>query len=117
MPKHNRILSVAYIKSLGVSREALLEAAGYDVQAVQDLSEALLQLKKSQFDLAIVGHAVPRAEDPVIVDAAKHAGNTPTVLLYAAGPGSQIKHFNVEDGAHDLLRMVAQLCGEKQEKR
>jgi DNA-binding response OmpR family regulator len=117
MPKHKRILSVAYIESLGASRKALLEAAGYDVQAVKDLSEALLHLKKSKFDLVIVGHAVPRTEDQAIVDAAEHAGDTPTLLLYESGPGSQKKHFNVEDGADELLRMVAQLCGEKEEKR
>lgn len=114
MPKHKRILSVAYIKSLGASRKALLQAAGYDVQTVEDLSEALLHLKKSKFDLVVVGHAVPRTEDQVIVDAAEHAGNTPALLLYESSPGSQKKHFKVEDGADELLRMVAQLCGENQ---
>lgn len=117
MPKHKRILSVAYIKGLGASRKALLKAAGYEVQTVKDLSEALLHLKNSKFDLVIVGHAVSRTEDQVIVDAAEHAGNTPTLLLYESGPGSQKKHFNVKDGADELLRMVAQLCGGKQENR
>ena len=32
-------------------------------------------------------------------------------------PESRKRHFNVEDGAEDLLRMVARMCGEKQEKR
>ena len=55
MPEHKRILSVAYLRDLGESRQALLRAAGYHVTTVDSVSGAVLQLKKARFDLVIVG--------------------------------------------------------------
>ena len=116
MPERKRILSVAYIKDLGESRKAILEAAGYEVQVAANVSEALRHLKESRFHLVIVGHAVPRREDQLIVKAGR-ARNTPTLLLYKSdGNFSKEEHFDVENGSAEFLRIVAQLCLEEQEE-
>jgi PleD family two-component response regulator len=117
MSEPKRILSVAYFRDLGESREVLLRTAGYQVQTVGTASEALLSLEQRRFDLVIVGHAVARADDRLIVEAAESAGKIPTLLLYKSQPHfSDKKHFNVEDGAEELLRIVAELCQTRREE-
>ena len=117
MPDEKRILSVAYLRDLGESRQALLRAAGYRVTTVDSVSQAVLELKKSTFDLVIVGHAVQRPDDQLVVEAAKNAGNVPTLLLYKSHPHvSGQRHFNVDDGANEFLRVVAQMCIGESEK-
>jgi len=114
MPENKRILSVAYLRDLGESRQALLRAAGYHVTTVDSVREAVLQLKKAGFDLVIVGHAVHRRDDQLVVEAAESAGNVPTLLLYQSHPHlSGQQHFNVEDGSDEFLRVVAQMCKDK----
>ena len=117
MPEHKRILSVAYLRDLGESRQALLRAAGYHVTTVDSVSAAVLQLKKARFDLVIVGHAVHRRDDQLVVEAAKSAGNVPTLLLYESHPHvSGKRHFNMEEGCDEFLRVVAQMCKDKPQK-
>jgi len=117
MAEYKRILSVAYLRDLGESRQALLRAAGYHVTTVDSVSGAVLQLKKARFDLVIVGHAVHRPDDQRVVEAAKRAGNVPTLLLYKSHPHvSGRRHFNMEEGCDEFLRVVSQMCKEKSEK-
>jgi DNA-binding NtrC family response regulator len=118
MPADKQILSVAYIRDLGQSRQALLRAAGYQVKTVDTATEAVRQLKEDKFDLVIVGHAVRGCDDHLVVEAAESAGNVQTLLLYKASPHSSGKqqHFNVDDGPDEFLPVVAQMCKEKPEK-
>lgn len=117
MPDEKRILSVAYIRELGQSRQALLRAAGYHFKTVDTVTEAVRLLKECRFDLVIVGHAVRRRDDQLVVDAAESAGNVPTLLLYQSPSHSSSKqHFNVDHGADKFLRVVAEMSREKPEK-
>jgi DNA-binding NtrC family response regulator len=63
-----RILSVSYDAALLRSREMILQRQGYEVVSVQSLQDAILHCRQEVFDVALIGHAIPIAEQTSIAD-------------------------------------------------
>ena len=87
------------------------------MQTVDNLSEALLNLKKSKFDLVMVGHAVPELKIKSIV---KPQNTSATLFRFcssslAQNPRRDNSTWKTEE--EELWRMVGRMCGEKQGKR
>jgi DNA-binding NtrC family response regulator len=55
-----RILNISYDASLLRTREELLKREGLEVVSVVGFSAALEATRKCQYDLAIIGHSIPR---------------------------------------------------------
>src|SRR5438067_4951662 len=62
-----RILNISYEPSLARTRQALLENAGFTVTTVLSEEEAVAEAKRCEYDLAIVGHSIPRGDKERIV--------------------------------------------------
>jgi DNA-binding response OmpR family regulator len=82
-PHAKRILSISYNPSLLLTRQLLLEQAGFEVVSTSELSQALeaCETSDSPFDLVILGHSIPPEEKRKFVAHLKHNSNAPILAL------------------------------------
>ena len=104
-----RILSVVGDRTLGATRRELLQSAGYAVVTTTSVTEALLQLNASGWDLLIIGHALPAAERELLMKESRARG-IPMLLLHLGEVGLTRNadfHFDLGDGPEAFLAAVA----------
>jgi DNA-binding response OmpR family regulator len=80
-----RILSVSFEPSLLMRRELLLRGAGYEVASALSLIEAKHLCGSRRFDLAIIGHAMPRRDKQFFVQLAHETCSIPVLVLMRPG--------------------------------
>lgn len=61
------ILSISYNESLLLTREWMLKGEGYHVTSALGLTEAVVQCRQASYDLAIIGHSIPRPDKLVLI--------------------------------------------------
>ena len=78
-PAKKRILSISYDESLLMTRQMILEQAGFEVVSALGFAESLEHLKKGPFDLVVLGHSLPLKDKSAIVAELKRKFN-PKIL-------------------------------------
>ena len=115
MPKH-RILSISYDESLLITRQMLLEQAGYEVLSALGFTEALKHCHGERFSLVILGHSLPRSDKESLVAAIKTDCNAPILSLRRHGdPPVRGADHSIEaiEGPAALLAAVAKALKRK----
>jgi len=79
------ILSISYDEPLLYTREWILKAQGFQVVSACDFTEALQRCQTDQFDLAIMGHSIPRPEKLVLIQEFKKKRYAPVLSLVKHG--------------------------------
>jgi DNA-binding response OmpR family regulator len=109
-----KVLSISYDRSLLLTREMLLEQAGYDVVSAHGLAEAMRQAQDCNYDLAIIGHSIPRRDKEAILKTIKEICGAPVLSLYKAdeGPLKGVdKAVEAIEGPQALLKGVTDVFG------
>src|SRR5215472_1432118 len=76
-----RILSISYDESLLSTRQMILEDAGFEVVSVLGFVAALEQCAQGRFDLVIVGHSIPPADQQTLLEAVRNNCDAPVLSL------------------------------------
>jgi CheY-like chemotaxis protein len=113
MKKH--ILSISYDESLLVTRQMILETAGFDVSSALGFAEALeLCRKDPNFDLVLMGHSIPRKDKSALIAALRPACKAPVLSVRRHGdPPLPEANCSVDsfDGPQVLLDAVHSALG------
>jgi hypothetical protein len=80
-----RILSVSYDPSLLETREFLFAGAGYRVESLVSISDAIAACLARTFDLVVVGHSIPLEQRKVLVKEIHGFCSTPVLALSRPG--------------------------------
>lgn len=108
MNKH--ILSVSYDQPLLVTRQMILEQAGYVVSSAFGFSEALeICQTKHDFDLILMGHSMPQKDKIALLAALRPKCQAPllSILRHGDSPISQADYsVDSNDGPAALLAAV-----------
>jgi DNA-binding response OmpR family regulator len=80
-----RILSVSYDESLLVTRQMMLERAGFTVTSALGFEEALEHCDSGNFDLLLVGHSIPQRDKRSLIKAARRTCKAPVLSIRRHG--------------------------------
>ena len=109
-----KVLSISYDQSLLYTRRLILEQAGYEVITAHGFLEAMQLSQECKFDLAIIGHSIPRKEKEAILKRIKAICDAPVLSLYKAdeGPLKGVdRAVDAMEGRQALLRGVQDVFG------
>ena len=76
-----RILSISYDEPLLQTRQMMLRLKGYEVQSALGFTAALRECKSGDFDLAIIGHSIPREDKEAIIKQLRAICSAPVLAL------------------------------------
>jgi len=79
------LLSVSYDESLLRTREWILKGAGFAVTSVLGFTEAIAHCASSDFDLAIIGHSIPKSDRIALLDQLRQHNHTRVLALRRQG--------------------------------
>jgi DNA-binding response OmpR family regulator len=107
----SRILSVSYKSTLRTTRDLILRQQGYSVRSASSLESAVELCRQSHFDLVIIDHDIPLADQETIANVVRTTCAAVRILaLTSLGTDSRPTFadasMNGLDGPHALLRMV-----------
>jgi len=103
------ILSISYDEPLLYTREWILKAQGFQVVSACDLTEALKRCRTDVFDLAIMGHSIPRSDKLVLIQEFKRKRYAPVLSLVKHGdaPLPEADYWvEASEGPEVLVRAV-----------
>lgn len=92
MTGRKRILSISYDQSLLVTRQMLLEGAGYEVYSAHGFAEAVeICLVRHDCDLILIGHTVPQKDKMALIELLRSKCDAPllSILRYGDTPIQQ----------------------------
>ncbi len=108
MKKH--ILSVSYDQPLLVTRQLILEQAGYDVSSAFGFAEAMEICKtRHDFDLILMGHSMPHKDKTALIAALRPECQAPLLSILRHGEWKIPQANNAvdaSDGPDALLAAV-----------
>ncbi len=113
-----RILSVCYDESLLHTRRLLLQSAGYSVTSAFGLRESLYHCRKGGFELFILGHSIPQADQQLLI--AEFRGSCPAPILSLRRPTDPDvagANYHVDPDPESILNIVAEILGDAMAKR
>ncbi|HEY6972548.1 MAG TPA: hypothetical protein VJA94_25285 [Candidatus Angelobacter sp.] len=84
-PSQKSILSISYDRSLLLTREWMLQEAGYDVTSTIGFTEAVAQCGQASYDLVIIGHSIPRPDKLVLIAEVKRNRAVPILSIERHG--------------------------------
>jgi CheY-like chemotaxis protein len=95
-----RILSISYDQPLLVTRQLLLEHAGFEVFSAFGFAEALdICKKRDDFDLILMGHSMPQKDKSALMAALRPRCDAPLVSILRHGePSIPEAAYAVESG-------------------
>jgi len=100
-----RILSISYDKALLQTRELMLSREGFEVQSAVGFSAAVDASKNGKFDLVIMGHSIPTADQTFILKQLKALSNAPILALRRPHDGPlEAAEYNLDP--NDPARLV-----------
>src|SRR5215472_10414878 len=79
------ILSISYDESLLLTREWILKEQGFDVTSACGFTEGEDQARRGGFDLAIVGHSIPKRDKVALITEFKKHSQAPVLSLSRHG--------------------------------
>jgi DNA-binding response OmpR family regulator len=112
------ILSISYDLSLLTTRQMLLEQAGYHAISALGFTDAIERCREGKFDLAIIGHSIPRNDKRVIVQEIRQSSKSPVLSLYKSteGPLESVDYaLDANEGPNALLNTVNRIFATRPE--
>lgn len=109
-----RILSISYDEPLLVTRQMMLEQAGFKVVSAFGFTEALEKCQNCDFDLVLVGHSIPIKDKAALVASIKKNCKCPVLSIrrHGYGPLPQADYsIDSQDGPQALLDAVNSALG------
>jgi CheY-like chemotaxis protein len=107
---NKRILSVSYDQPLLVTRQMILEQAGFDVSSAFGFAEALEVCQtRHDFDLILMGHSMPQKDKMALIAALRPKCSAPllSILRHGDSPIPQADYsVDSADGPAVLLDAV-----------
>jgi DNA-binding NtrC family response regulator len=110
----HKILSVSYDEALLMTRQMMLEQAGYRVTSALGFSEGIEQCRACGYELVIIGHSIPRKDKSELIREAKKQCGCPVLSIRRHG---DLPHpdadFSVDslDGPQVLINEVNRAFG------
>lgn len=107
MKKH--ILSISYDQPLLVTRQWILEQAGFDVSSAFGFAEALEICKTGRnFDLILMGHSMPQKDKVALMEAIRPNCTAPLLSILRHGE-APIPHaeYSVDSNEGPLALLTA----------
>jgi CheY-like chemotaxis protein len=111
--KGKRILSISYDEPLLVTRQMMLEQAGFTVTSALGFTEAIEKCNRS-FDLFMIGHSIPVKDKAAIVAAIRQHSRSPILSIRRHGmnPLPEVDlSVDAQDGPQVLLNAVNDALG------
>jgi DNA-binding response OmpR family regulator len=111
-----RILSISYDQALLQTRELMLSREGFEVQSAIGFSAAVHAAENGKFDLVIVGHSIPTADQTFIIKQVKARSAASVLALRRPHDGPlEIAEHNLDpDDPERFLAYVKQITNHKQ---
>jgi CheY-like chemotaxis protein len=115
MPEKKRILSISYDKGLLVSRELLLERAGFEVTSALGKKEAMEWCSQDPvFHLIVMGHSIPQPDKSELLSALRPNCKAPLLSIRRPGENPLPQaDFSVDsaEGPAALIQAVKNALG------
>jgi CheY-like chemotaxis protein len=111
--KGKRILSISYDEPLLVTRQMMLEQAGFTVTSALGFTEAIEKCN-SGFDLFMIGHSIPVKDKAAIVAAIRQHSRSPILSIRRHGmnPLPEVDlSVDAQDGPQAVLNAVNSALG------
>lgn len=106
-----RILSISYDLSLLLTRQLILQQAGYQVASALGFVDAMRISRNGKFDLAIIGHSIPVHDQEALLQAIKKCCRAPVLSLHRSNeeplPGADFG-LDAAQGPNELLSVVGE---------
>ena len=105
------ILLISYDSALLIARHTLFEQEGYRVSSALGFREAMRASEDGSFDLLILGHSIPRADQEELIRAFRGGSDAPILSLWAHNEGvtDGINYLAFSDTPNKLLANVASI--------
>ena len=102
------VLSISYDESLLRTREWILKSAGFNVTSAFAFTEARALCRNSGFDLVIIGHSLPQADQAALIGEIRTHNHSRTLYLRRQGeePMAGVDHSADPLSAEALLEAV-----------
>ena len=107
-----RVLSVEYSIPYLVKRHVALRRAEIGVESASSLREAMALLRLGEFDVAVLGHAIPEAERDRIADTLLETKPSMRIVMMYTGSISHAEHADAVlsiDGEQHLVPTIRTL--------
>jgi CheY-like chemotaxis protein len=108
----SRILSISYDGSLLLTRQWILERAGYEVVSALGFAEAVEVCQSgNSFDLIIIGHSMPQKDKTALLKTVLGHCNAPLISLQRSDEPAMAEatiSMNAQDGPDAFLECVRQ---------
>jgi len=110
-----RILSISYNQALLQTRELMLSREGFQVKSAVGFSAAVHACENEKFDLVIMGHSIPSADQAFIIEKLKALSNAPVLALRRPhdGPLDSAKYNLDPDDPERFLSYVKEITNHK----
>jgi len=110
-----RILSISYNQPLLQTRELILSREGFQVKSALGFSAAVHACENEKFDLVIMGHSIPSADQAFIIEKLKALSNAPVLALRRPhdGPLESAKYNLDPDDPARFLSYVKEITNHK----
>jgi DNA-binding response OmpR family regulator len=115
-----RILSISYDETLLRTRQLLLETAGHEVSSAFGYKEALDSSATAVYDVAIIGHSIPKKDKLGIIQTYR-GGNPDGIVIALTRAGEvrlrEVDHYINPGDPEELLRALAWILNPAAERR
>jgi len=105
------ILSVSNDAMLLTTRRMLLEGEGYCVVSALGLEQAAAQCKTGNFDLLLLGHTIPNADQRKLINIFHEHCPAPVLVLRRPGDSAppEAEYHSLADSPQNLIALVKQI--------
>src|SRR5690349_24962214 len=111
-----RILSISYNIALLQTRELMLAREGFEVESAVGFTAAVHASENGKFDLVIMGHSIPSADQAFIIEKLKALSDAPIQALRRAHDGPlETTEYNI--APHEPERFLSCVTGITNPKR
>ena len=110
-----RILSISYNQALLQTRELMLSREGFEVESAIGFSAAVHACENGKFDLVIMGHSIPTADQDFIIKQLKTLSDASILALRRPidGPLPAAEYNLDPDDPERFLSYVKQITNHK----
>lgn len=118
MSQSSKVLSITYEEPLMQTREMILHKAGFDVTSGLGFVEAQALCTERQFDLVIIGHAIPTKDKLALIQCAKQGGARVLCLRNPNDPVLPQADYSTDRTDPDgLIEAIKTLLAQRQPSR
>jgi DNA-binding response OmpR family regulator len=110
-----RILSISYDQALLQTRELMLSREGFEVESAVGFSAAVHACENGKFDLVILGHSIPTADQTFIIKQVKALSDASILALRRPHDGPlEIANYTLDPGDPErFLSYVKEITNHK----